>query len=598
MMALPKATKSFFDQDHKNKVNFTYIYLGARSDKMKQAQPTHWRRPQNRAPLNETSCNIAPQKPPIPPTSQARSKLEAFQFVQGQPNNKIPASEEKENKAVEHQATAVVAQSDTSRDAAVSADQSAQSDRSEVELPTATPQLAHANTFPCTPGTRLPLEDLIGNFDEDIKKEEPTEQAPEEHIGWIPNSSSTLLTPNRKRKRATSSSPSCPNTSSQSQEASVFFPGTAVATDKTPEADPAADLWQRYGAAKQTDSASNLPDISQLIFQRSPRALKTPAKSAGLRRWASTGNDWPNSRSKRRKTNGTASINLWQQEQITESGSKSKVASMLDKLQESLAAQNLVNPQPKPALRVEGPSSSSPLPEVGAADSFNGVPAASPLQAKQPSVAHRSEILQQPNDISRPTNGPVQQPIGANTNQGAAFKHVDTIQGQPSDSVISAPLHLQCKAPLPAYKRPAITRTPSTNAQQRTTVPSSAAGPATLNVDLDEFGDDLELSAEDLEELMSQPPPLHQRPLHQIPAHPDPPPQQQLGQEQREAPEPCNNATTQANQPICVDSVNDDDDEFGCDDLDDAFLAQAEFSATQAFRASHSNSNMPNVRSR
>ena len=86
-------------------------------------------------------------------------------------------------------------------------------------------------------------------------------------------------------------------------------------------------------------------------------------------------------------------------------------------------------------------------------------------------------------------------------------------------------------------------------------------------------------------------PPLDRRPLHQIPAHPNPPPPQSFN--------PTHKAnltaasTGQANAPVVVNEFDDEDDEFACDDIDEATLVQAEFSATQAFRASHPLSHVP-----
>jgi hypothetical protein len=102
--------------------------------------------------------------------------------------------------------------------------------------------------------------------------------------------------------------------------------------------------------------------------------------------------------------------------------------------------------------------------------------------------------------------------------------------------------------------------------------------------EFDEFGDDLELSAEDLQELMTQPPPLHQRPLHQIPAHPNPPLQQKIDAGTGSAGDTGHPGL--AKQLIVLDEFDDDDDEFGCNDFDEVALAQAELSATQAIRAS------------
>ncbi|KAK5112827.1 hypothetical protein LTR85_011161 [Meristemomyces frigidus] len=576
-------TKSFFEQDHKAK-----------------QRPGQWhRRDNDKTVLGEKDANVLPQKPPIPPTSQAKSKLKAFQFIPGQPEesrSEAPAghSEGKENAQEEG------ARVDTANMGGVSITKGASSAPQRPSEPTTsaqsatskTPQLPHANTFPCTPGARLPLEDLIGNYDEDARRPEPKEQSPEEQIGWIPNSSSTLLTPNRKRKRARSSSPSCPTTSSQRQEASAFFAGNGTQGEKkTPEADPTADLWLKYGAGKDIGDDLKLPDFSHLMAQASPRPLETPAKGAGLRRWASTGNDWPSSKSKRRRTDARTSISLWQDGRQNESAGKSTVATMVEKIQETLATQRLAQSVCKPDVTVEAPSSSSPLPEVGAESSGNA-PTASPSQAKQHSVPNAGpmQARQQPT-VSKPVQAPIPRPARA---QIASYIAIDVssdgpaqgagAQGQQqfSDVVKPAPLHLQSKAHLPAYRRPAMTKTQGNSGRLYPTKQPSQTAPVpalpAVTEDFEEFGDAFDLSAEDLDELVSQKP-LNQRSLHEIPAHPNPPPQQHIVIEDQPATGPAQ---------VVIDV---DEDEFGVDDLDEETLVEAEFSATQAHRASHPSSN-------
>lgn len=428
---------------------------------------------------------------------------------------------------------------------------------------TKTPQLPHANTFPSTPGARLSLEDLIGNVDENPRPE-PREESPEEHIGWIPNSSSTQLTPNRKRKRARSSSPSCPNTSSQRAEASAFFAGSAE--KRTPEADPAADLWQRYGIGKDTGDASRLPDLNNMVFQGSPRPLETPVKGSGLRRWASTGNDWPSSRSKKRRTNMSAKVDIWQNGQA-ESGGRSKVAAMVEKIQESLATQKLAKAMP--AIHGDEPSSSSPLPDTGS--EFGPVNESANEQLPKLDLNARPTPRMGP-PAARPQ--PVSRPNATSTDTAAherddqhRFNNGSTGQ----DVSVPAPLHLQSKAPLPAFRRPSIRRTPSDSTNESAPAPPKAPPAAplpSLLEDLDEFGDDLDFSTEDLDELMSQP--LQNRSLHDIPPHPNPPPQ----------PSP------QQYDGTLID--DDEDDEFACDDLDETSFMEAELQATQAKRASRS----------
>lgn len=131
-------------------------------------------------------------------------------------------------------------------------------------------------------------------------------------------------------------------------------------------------------------------------------------------------------------------------------------------------------------------------------------------------------------------------------------------------------LYLGSKAPLPAYKRPSITRPPSQPKVQQVTAPPVA--PAAVK-DFDEFGDDaFDLTADDLDELLSQKP-LEQRSLYDIPQHPNPPQQSA-------------NSAKQSRAPLETITI-DDDDEFGGDDIDEDSFAQAEFSATQARRVSH-----------
>ena len=134
-----------------------------------------------------------------------------------------------------------------------------------------------------------------------------------------------------------------------------------------------------------------------------------------------------------------------------------------------------------------------------------------------------------------------------------------------------------------------MTKSSSMSGRLYPTKQSSQTAPAPplppVNEDLDEFGDAFDFSAEDLDALVSQVP-LHQRSLHDIPAHPNPPQQQPVVLEQH----------VQGWDPQTV--IDLDDDEFGGDELDEATLVEAEFSATQAYRASHPPSNVACVRSK
>lgn len=112
------------------------------------------------------------------------------------------------------------------------------------------------------------------------------------------------------------------------------------------------------------------------------------------------------------------------------------------------------------------------------------------------------------------------------------------------------------------------------------------AAPALVPIE-DEFGDDFDLTAEDLEELAIQPP-LRQQPLYQIPQHPNPPPQQVYDEtNQCYYTVPDETKAARAITVIDLDPDDEGDDEFGIGDIDEASFAAAEIDATQAFRASN-----------
>lgn len=521
-------TKSFFDADPRTKRQG----LGTTHGQWKRSAS-------NRPALSEAPTNTALQiPPPIPATAEAKAKLKAFQFVAGDNVN----SNDNNNTS---------------------------------------PPNTHDTAFPCTPGARLPLADLIGDCDATVK-EVPVERSPEEHIGWIPNSSNELLTPNRrrKRKRAKSSSPpSGAHSSSQPRDALVSFPDRA--SMKTPAADPTADLWQRYNGKSSGGGGLKLPEISSIAFHGSPRPLETPVKGGGLRRWVSTGNDWPSSKHKKRCTNGRASINVWQDQTGVDSAGKSRVASMVQRIQESLASQRIEQEHdqeleeelehegkldvehrisPGTAVATEAPPRSSPLPETRSETARLSTSAA---HAKHQSMAPPAKAAQ------------ARVPYPEPSSQSSQLRRTDSggmsagCMGDPLHPAAAARLHLQSKAPLPAYKRPSITKPPPQSRVQQ------VVAPAPVNTDVDEFGDAFELDEDDLTELLSQKP-LQQRSLYDIPEHPNPP---------MSKPHVSNDQGATQQQPITLDD-DDDGDEFGDDDLDVDSFAQAEFSATQTFRVS------------
>lgn len=509
-------TKSFFDADPKNNKRLGGGFGHGQ-----------WKRNgSNRPALSEAPTNVAPPPPPIPATAEAKLKLKAFQFVAG--DNSTPPS-------------------------------------------------ATHTAFPCTPGARLPLEDLIGDCDAVID-EVPVERSPQEQIGWIPNSSNELLTPNRrrKRKRAKSSSPpSAAHSSSQPRDGLASFPDRA--NMKTPAADPTADLWQRYNGKASGDGSRKLPEISSLAFNASPRPLETPVKGGGLRRWVSTGNDWPSSKHKKRCSNGRASVNVWQDQTGADSASRSKVASMVQRIQESLATQRIEQEHEQEMEQAMEHDNSEMTVESNAARSSSSPPPVMSKEALMPPPANISPVAARRTTMAPPSKEKQSHapPLYSESRpQSSLVRRTESggmsagSMGDPLHPTAAARLHLQSKAPLPAYKRPSITKPPQPKLQQ-------VAAPAHVIPDLDEFGDAFDLDEDDLTELLSQKP-LQQRSLYDIPEHPNPP-------QSRPMLTDVQGAIRQ--QPITLDD-DDDGDEFGDDDLDVDSFAQAEFSATQAFRVS------------
>jgi DNA replication ATP-dependent helicase Dna2 len=569
-------TKGFFEQDQRSKV---YILQCTRlSDFMltlSQPRPGNWHRNQSRTTLADTTNVTAPLKPPVPVTSQAKSKLKAFQFVAGPPEQSRTNPEDKENETKPGHAGPLERTVDQHNATSSSAPLHPAKPGVSSGTPDSakTPQLPHANTFPSTPGARLSLEDLIGNVEE-TREPEPREESPEEHIGWIPNSSSTQLTPNRKRKRARSSSPSCPNTSSQRAEASAFFAESAE--KRTPEADPAADLWQRYGISKDSGSTLKLPEFNNILFPGSPRPFETPVKGSGLRRWASTGNDWPSSKRKKQRSNASAKVDVWQNGPA-ESGGRSKVAAMVEKIQESLATQKLA--KLLPAVTGDEPASSDPLPDTGSKITEVQQTIRRPESAPKPADAKPFQRMGPPS--ARPQSGGRNQTSALASGKDELQRETIGSHAQDTGAVMPAPLHLQSKAPLPAFRRPSIRRPSIPDPPKVAPAPATVASKLPVVAeDFDEFGDDMEFSTEDLDELLSQP--LKNRRLHEIPEHPNPPPQQQQ--------QSVTVQQTVANELLDLADDDFDDDEFACDDLDETSFMEAELQATQSFRASRPHS--------
>lgn len=235
-----------------------------------------------------------------------------------------------------------------------------------------------ARECPQTPVGRLALAELLASG-EDLNQQH-LNLTPVERVLWDQsprNSDPTSSAVSRKgKKRAHSSSPA-----SSQNEASNHFTTTKTSLNlqtlqkclKTPQADPANDLWSRYSGTNERHSptAKISPPFAHLLNSSSPQ---TPAshlqtkESGGLRRSVSCTTEWPTSAAKRRKieysrSHEEADIGFAATEgaKTGRSASKrSRVSLLVDRLHDGLAG-----PRKAGSEDIVGPSSSSPLPEKG-----------------------------------------------------------------------------------------------------------------------------------------------------------------------------------------------------------------------------------------
>ena len=204
---------------------------------------------------------------------------------------------------------------------------------------------------PQTPVSRLPLAELIASGEDTNQRFNLT---PVERVLWQTRDSehgSSQETPAlpRSRKRACSSSPV------SSSQKKYKTPGHVAALErflKTPQADPASELWKRYSLNANSNKglsptrAIGQP-FSQLMNTSSP---ETPARQligrecVGLRRSFSCGAEWPTSAAKRRKIQHVTGHHepavalVTSQEALNKSqASRSRLSLLVDKIQQGLA---------------------------------------------------------------------------------------------------------------------------------------------------------------------------------------------------------------------------------------------------------------------
>ena len=262
----------------------------------------------NEHPTKPPVSEIDYRRAPFEVSAESKSKLQAFHFDISKENSmKVPALKGSPEHGKENALTS------QHRTCAFSTQRVSRTEDSSQGT-----GLRAAKDCPQTPVGRLPLAELVASG-EDMNR--VSNLTPVERVLWGPSartsdqesSQETTALP-RSRKRAYSSSPA---SSSQRKEVSKHFAADqrpAESSDmhralKTPQGDPASDLWYRYSLnieknEKQSPTKVNGRPFSQLMNSSSPQ---TPAQallgkeSVGLRRSFSCSTEWPTSAAKRRK---------------------------------------------------------------------------------------------------------------------------------------------------------------------------------------------------------------------------------------------------------------------------------------------------------
>jgi DNA replication ATP-dependent helicase Dna2 len=479
------------------------------------------------------------------PSTQARTKLRAFQFVEGLPDVETATGSEAEKEnhpaAVGRMATkAPGAMKDTAKPA-----------NSKTCPPPSTPAMK-----------RLPLADLVGNIDDSSRHAPQPAASPEEQLIWRGSQPANTPLPRNNKRRARSSSPVAP-----SQEDHMLDAAKRNLT--TPQADPAMDLWTRYTHNKGTPSVNKSVTFAHLINESSPRSAAAAGSVSGLRRWASCGHEFPASTRKRRKTHG-----VFQSEKMTNEDvfaalpssdgvmlgqpAKSTIASMVQRMKACVSKQ-------QPRLSSQLPSSSSPLPDSG---DHHVQSSGSPLQRRAHEHNAETSETMQAEDNAVGESALVEEDEPQRCSGSSDDFGDDDFDSEMVDALDTTP-DVAAPPPLPEQATSYVTipTEPILPPLQRQ---SSQAVEAQRGSD-DDFGmsDDEDGFAADLEQVASL---YDTRPLASSEQN-----EQPLGAEEAT---PAITSNAAFAQVISLIEDEDDEDEFG-DEIDVDVFAAAEVAATQ-----------------
>lgn len=411
---------------------------------------------------------------------------------------------------------------------------------------------------PSTPATRLPLIDLIGDTEQHHTQHTATDISPEERIKWhtalSPRSLNARTTPASRKKRPRSSSPPSTSQRSPSKKSKPALDlGELKKTLRTPQVDPSADLWNRYTTNSGKEAAQGQPiSMLNLIASSSPHVVGDQVGNVGgLRRWTSCGVEFPSSKAKRRRTQHstsmmqvtTDSVEIPQviDEEDSPFEKPHKLGNLLERMQKSL------RPDSEACADPQAPSSSSPLPDRQEDFDRQSI---SPCRASELAAGKdKPSIILQPCANNDPvTANSVKDRTAACSSFGS-----DTMG---SDLLSAATV----AAPSVDINHEAVADAEDRKISGTTNVQEEGDGKISRRVDEhdeDEFGDDFDLSAEDLEDVSS---------IRQPRSVGTDVPDKLQGHEQSKS---------------FVDGSQDDPIDEDDDDIDEELFAAAEFSATQ-----------------
>ena len=289
---------------------------------------------------------------PVAVSSQSRKRLKQFQFTENSP----------ETEADQENSGSRLSLQDSLGDA-----------HDILPQPQAGAIPKQQSSCPYTPASKIPLAALIGDT-EDAFNGANFDTTPEDHVSWQhgPRSSdaaSSLRSTQRGKKRARSSSPAPYSQIEKSHHLSAQTEPLDLQnlkqSLKTPQHDPATDLWARYSTAslaKANGDSAALPLFAQLISSSPQTPNTTNSKDGGLQRSTSCGIEWPTSKKKRRKLDAVEGCgrrgNIFEPSKQDHSSAQepgpSRVDLLVGKIKDSMLR--------KPSTLARRPSSSSPLP--------------------------------------------------------------------------------------------------------------------------------------------------------------------------------------------------------------------------------------------